>query len=109
MDMGCGKNLDNRLYSTHWKEFYIRLLGYYLYLMYLCWQGSIFIPGDNDIGGEGADRVTLKKISRFEQAFGEGKPTYSPCSFIGENMQGVYIKSLGRGMVGLNKVLGEKL
>jgi len=45
-------------------------------------KSSIFIPGDNDIGGEGADRVTLKKISRFEQAFGEGKPIYSPCSFL---------------------------
>ena len=45
-------------------------------------KGAIYIPGDNDIGGEGVDRVTLKKISRFDEAFGGGKPVYSPCSFL---------------------------
>lgn len=29
----------------------------------------IFIPGDNDIGGEGWDRVTPEKVERFEWAF----------------------------------------
>ena len=29
----------------------------------------MFIPGDNDIGGEGWDRVTPEKVERFEWAF----------------------------------------
>ena len=29
----------------------------------------IFVPGDNDIGGEGWDRVTPEKVERFEWAF----------------------------------------
>lgn len=28
-----------------------------------------YIPGDNDIGGEGNDQVSLKKIERFAEAF----------------------------------------
>ena len=30
---------------------------------------KIYVPGDNDIGGEGLDLVTPKKISRFQQNF----------------------------------------
>ena len=30
---------------------------------------AIFVPGDNDIGGEGSDRVTKEKIERFEKHF----------------------------------------
>jgi hypothetical protein len=29
----------------------------------------IFVPGDNDIGGEGWDRATPEKVERFEYAF----------------------------------------
>lgn len=29
----------------------------------------MFVPGDNDIGGEGWDRVTAEKVERFEWAF----------------------------------------
>jgi hypothetical protein len=37
----------------------------------------IYLPGDNDIGGEGVDPVTLDKISRFEAKFGPAKPIYN--------------------------------
>ena len=30
---------------------------------------KIYVPGDNDIGGEGGDPVTAKKIKRFHQSF----------------------------------------
>ena len=30
---------------------------------------KIYVPGDNDIGGEGGDPVTAKKIKRFQQNF----------------------------------------
>lgn len=30
---------------------------------------KIYVPGDNDIGGEGSDPVTAKKIKRFHQSF----------------------------------------
>ena len=30
----------------------------------------INIPGDNDIGGEGSDRVTKEKVERFNHHFG---------------------------------------
>ena len=30
---------------------------------------KIYVPGDNDIGGEGGDAVTAKKIKRFQQNF----------------------------------------
>ena len=30
---------------------------------------AIFVPGDNDIGGEGSDRVTKAKIERFQKHF----------------------------------------
>lgn len=38
---------------------------------------TIYLPGDNDIGGEGVDPVTLDKISRFEAKFGPAKPIYN--------------------------------
>jgi len=37
----------------------------------------IYIPGDNDIGGEGVDPVTLTKIDHFEQHFGPSSSVYS--------------------------------
>jgi len=36
----------------------------------------IYIPGDNDIGGEGVDRVTQTKIDQFEAHFGPSSPVY---------------------------------
>jgi len=30
---------------------------------------AIFVPGDNDIGGEGSDRVTKEKVERFQKYF----------------------------------------
>lgn len=38
---------------------------------------TIYLPGDNDIGGEGVDPVTLEKISRFEAKFGAAQPIYN--------------------------------
>ncbi len=38
---------------------------------------TVYLPGDNDIGGEGVDPVTLDKISRFEHVFGPAKPIYN--------------------------------
>ena len=32
-------------------------------------QLELFLAGDNDVGGEGADRSTPRKRERFEQAF----------------------------------------
>lgn len=34
---------------------------------------AMYIPGDNDVGGEGEDRVTSKKLIRFRKAFNEEK------------------------------------
>lgn len=31
----------------------------------------MWLPGDNDIGGEGSERVTPEKIKKFEQAFSQ--------------------------------------
>ncbi|XP_023339559.1 cell division control protein 1 [Eurytemora carolleeae] len=42
----------------------------------------IFTPGDNDVGGEGGDLITLKKLDRFRHNFGANKLFYSPCSFL---------------------------
>ena len=36
----------------------------------------IYLPGDNDIGGEGGDPVTLSKIAQFENHFGPSSPVY---------------------------------
>jgi len=48
------------------------------HLIYPAWgHQMIFIPGDNDIGGEGVDPVTLRKIDRFEQHFGPSSSVYS--------------------------------
>jgi len=41
-------------------------------------QDSIFTPGDNDIGGEGYDLITLNKIARFNQRFGNREPVLHP-------------------------------
>lgn len=32
---------------------------------------NIYIPGDNDVGGEGADHVSAFKVSRFHEAFND--------------------------------------
>ena len=37
----------------------------------------IYIPGDNDIGGEGVDPVTIVKMDRFDKHFGPVKAVYS--------------------------------
>ena len=37
----------------------------------------IYIPGDNDIGGEGADPVTINKIDRFARHFGPVSAVYA--------------------------------
>jgi len=37
----------------------------------------IYIPGDNDIGGEGVDPVTINKIDRFDKHFGPVKAVYA--------------------------------
>jgi len=42
----------------------------------------IYLHGDNDIGGEGLDRVTVDKISRFDAEFGASKPVYSIGKFL---------------------------
>ena len=36
----------------------------------------IYLPGDNDIGGEGGDPVTLSKIVQFEKHFGPSAPVH---------------------------------
>ena len=36
----------------------------------------MFVPGDNDIGGEGLDRVTAAKAARFKASF-PSQPKYS--------------------------------
>jgi hypothetical protein len=43
---------------------------------------GIFTPGDNDVGGEGSDLLTLNKLNRFRKNFGPNKLFYSPCSFL---------------------------
>ena len=42
----------------------------------------IYIPGDNDIGGEGVDPVTISKMDRFDKHFGPVKAVYSGLSNI---------------------------
>lgn len=37
---------------------------------------AIFVPGDNDIGGEGSDRVTKEKVKRFNKHF-PSQPVYT--------------------------------
>ena len=37
---------------------------------------AIFVAGDNDIGGEGGDRVTKEKVSRFKKHF-PSKPVHT--------------------------------
>lgn len=32
---------------------------------------AVYLPGDNDIGGEGAELMTWEKIGRFSEAFGK--------------------------------------
>lgn len=45
-------------------------------------KSSIYTPGDNDVGGEGVDRVTLQKIQRFQNKFGTSKHVVPACSFL---------------------------
>lgn len=37
----------------------------------------VYIPGDNDIGGEGADPVTINKMDRFDKHFGPVKAVHA--------------------------------
>jgi len=45
-------------------------------------KGSILTPGDNDVGGEGYDLVTLKKLDRYNKAFGSDKLIHSVCPWL---------------------------
>ena len=38
-------------------------------LFFLLFKKTVIIPGDNDIGGEGADLRTPFKVARFEKHF----------------------------------------
>ena len=40
----------------------------------------VYIPGDNDIGGEGSDPVTITKMDRFDAHFGPVKASASKSS-----------------------------
>ncbi len=40
--------------------------------------------GDNDIGGEGNDMVTLSKLDRFNREFGLKKPVIEACANLGK-------------------------
>ena len=60
-------------------EYATRFLQIYPPVTYL---QTIYIPGDNDIGGEGADIVTLEKINRFQEMFGPNKPVYRVSSYL---------------------------
>jgi len=42
-------------------------------------KGVVYTPGDNDIGGEGADMVTLTKLDRYNKQFGIQKPVIEAC------------------------------
>ena len=42
----------------------------------------IYLPGDNDIGGEGVDPVTITKMDRFDKHFGPVRSVYSDDSNI---------------------------
>jgi len=51
--------------------------------IYPAWDHQmIYIPGDNDIGGEGVDPVTLRKIDRFEEHFGPSSSVYSASGWV---------------------------
>jgi len=50
----------------------------------------IYLPGDNDIGGEGWDKVTDKKIEMFVKHFGRSEPVYR----VGEGVEIVPISRL---------------
>ena len=48
----------------------------------------ISIPGDNDIGGEGNDRVTEEKVERFNRYFGsESQKSKNHVEFLKVNMK----------------------
>ena len=64
-----GSEADDEIFAEYAARFHS---------IYPAWgQQMIYIPGDNDIGGEGVDPVTLSKIDRFEQHFGPSLSVYS--------------------------------
>ena len=64
-----GSEADDEIFAEYAARFHS---------IYPAWgQQMIYIPGDNDIGGEGVDPVTLRKIDRFEQHFGPSSSVYS--------------------------------
>jgi len=64
-----GSEAEDEVYAQYATRFHA---------IYPAWgHQMIYIPGDNDIGGEGVDPVTLKKIDRFEQHFGPSSSVYS--------------------------------
>jgi hypothetical protein len=57
------QNLNQRLVSLYFGYFSdSRVLTH-------SWLQVIYLPGDNDIGGEGVDHVTRSKIERFNTNF----------------------------------------
>eukprot|EP00088_Acartia_fossae_P068891 TRINITY_DN8847_c0_g1_i1.p1 TRINITY_DN8847_c0_g1~~TRINITY_DN8847_c0_g1_i1.p1 ORF type:complete len:374 (+),score=50.80 TRINITY_DN8847_c0_g1_i1:88-1209(+) len=42
-------------------------------------KGVVYTPGDNDIGGEGMDMVTVAKLDRYNKQFGLQKPVIEAC------------------------------
>lgn len=62
---------DRELYQEYAQRFHA------IYPKYSEDQKMVFLPGDNDIGGEGSDLVTLDKIVMFNQHFGPTELVYS--------------------------------
>lgn len=54
-------------HNSRVSRYYIALVSF-TNLLFTC-QKVIYLPGDNDIGGEGSDRVTEEKIQRFNKNF----------------------------------------
>ena len=64
-----GSETEDEMYGSYASRFHS---------IYPAWgHQMIYIPGDNDIGGEGVDPVTLRKIDRFEEHFGPSSSVYS--------------------------------
>ena len=49
-------------------------------------KNQIYTPGDNDIGGEGYDLVTKKKLERYNEAFGSDELVHTVCPWLGRRV-----------------------
>ena len=49
-------------------------------------KNQIYTPGDNDIGGEGYDLVTKKKLERYNEAFGSDELVHTVCPWLGRKV-----------------------